>query len=303
MIRFCDYNHDFKRPDIGIGFHYFNSNYKDLHTHNYWEVFLITNGSLYHEINGKTVELNKGDCCIIRPADVHVFNPKDAAASQHINIMATEKLMSELLNLISPKWYPRLLENQDCIKFKLSAGEYAQFSDLVDQLYALDGVISQTAVLKLFIIDAVKLAFIKKAVTAGIAGGDNSSKPDWIAKLVAKMGSQDFIDRPLSELCNDIPFSQVHINRLFKDAMGDTIGNYLNVVRFKYACRLLETTNFTILDISSRIGLSSLSYFTRTFKKKYGVTPKEYRHDKKNFTQVLQGSGKNSAEARHQKNK
>ena len=82
-------------------------------------------------------------------------------------------------------------------------------------------------------------------------------------------------------MCEDIAFSQVHINRLFKQYMGTTIGSYFNNIKLKYACKLLETSNFTVLEIASRIGYSSLSHFNRIFKAKFGCTPKEYRQKEK----------------------
>lgn len=52
---------------------------------------------------------------------------------------------------------------------------------------------------------------------------------------------------------------------------------YLNEVRLETACRLLKTTDFPIADISSATGFSSQSYFTQSFRKKYGITPIKYR--------------------------
>lgn len=52
---------------------------------------------------------------------------------------------------------------------------------------------------------------------------------------------------------------------------------YLNERRLETACMLLRETDFSISDISSSTGFSSQSYFTQTFRKKYGVTPVRYR--------------------------
>lgn len=52
---------------------------------------------------------------------------------------------------------------------------------------------------------------------------------------------------------------------------------YLNQQRLKTACRLLESYNYSIAQISSQTGFSSQSYFTQTFRKAYGMTPVKYR--------------------------
>ena len=47
------------------------------------------------------------------------------------------------------------------------------------------------------------------------------------------------------------------------------------------AKRLLDYTDYSILDIALHLGFKSQSHFTTTFKKFEGLTPKEYRKTKK----------------------
>ena len=52
---------------------------------------------------------------------------------------------------------------------------------------------------------------------------------------------------------------------------------YLNNIRMKNAVKLLETTNLKVYEIAEKVGYSSLSYFSTTFKKKFGQNPYEYQ--------------------------
>jgi AraC-like DNA-binding protein len=72
----------------------------------------------------------------------------------------------------------------------------------------------------------------------------------------------------------------VHINRLFKQAMGITLNEYFIRVKIKTAAYLLTNSNLTTLDIASKIGYSSLSYFNKAFKAIYGCSPREYTRKK-----------------------
>lgn len=55
--------------------------------------------------------------------------------------------------------------------------------------------------------------------------------------------------------------------------MGVSFTTYLCDFRLNIAARLLVTTDDSILSIAESCGFFNLSYFNRTFKKKYGVTP------------------------------
>ena len=59
--------------------------------------------------------------------------------------------------------------------------------------------------------------------------------------------------------------------------MGVSFTTYLCDFRLNIAARLLVTTDDSILSIAESCGFFNLSYFNRTFKKKYGVTPGGYR--------------------------
>ena len=65
--------------------------------------------------------------------------------------------------------------------------------------------------------------------------------------------------------------------KFFKETMGMSFTQYLNDYRLNIAGQTLRSTTDNISDIAQNTGFDNLSYFTRMFKKKYGMTPGEYR--------------------------
>ncbi len=65
--------------------------------------------------------------------------------------------------------------------------------------------------------------------------------------------------------------------RRFKRATGQTPLNYLQQLRVEAARHLLEVSTKNIEEITGLTGYSDSSSFRRLFKKKTGLTPKEYR--------------------------
>ncbi len=65
--------------------------------------------------------------------------------------------------------------------------------------------------------------------------------------------------------------------RKFKQYTGKTPLQYLLDIRLSNAKKLLETTDYSINEISSIVGYENALYFSRLFHKHIGVSPKEYR--------------------------
>ena len=65
--------------------------------------------------------------------------------------------------------------------------------------------------------------------------------------------------------------------------MGITCIDYINDYRLNIATNLLETTDIQVMEIANKVGISNVSYFNRIFKKKFNLTPKEYRKNLKNI--------------------
>lgn len=81
----------------------------------------------------------------------------------------------------------------------------------------------------------------------------------------------------LTSIAESFGFSTSYITKLFRNFLGKGTVDYINDLRLADACEYLVSSNLTIGEISNRIGFQNQYYFDRLFKRKYGVTPKEFR--------------------------
>lgn len=82
----------------------------------------------------------------------------------------------------------------------------------------------------------------------------------------------------LEDLAAATYLNKTYLAGLFKQVTGLTIGQYIQEVRFKQACLLLETSRQKIHEIAETVGYHDLSHFSKTFKQHLGVTPQAYRN-------------------------
>ena len=97
-------------------------------------------------------------------------------------------------------------------------------------------------------------------------------------KIVIKYVENNYANKiTISEIADVIGFSESHFMRYFKETMGTSFIEYLKDYRLTMAARLLQSSDDAILDISVEVGFDNLSYFNRSFKARYGMTPRQYR--------------------------
>lgn len=71
--------------------------------------------------------------------------------------------------------------------------------------------------------------------------------------------------------------SSFYLSKLFKEEKGETFINFISDKRLEKSRLLLESTELSIKEITSEVGYNDQNYFSRIFKAKYGLSPKEYR--------------------------
>lgn len=71
--------------------------------------------------------------------------------------------------------------------------------------------------------------------------------------------------------------SSAYLSEQFKKHTGQSIGEYLTIIRMNHACLLLRETDDTLEEIAEKVGINGSSTLIRLFKKTQGITPGIYR--------------------------
>ncbi|MFT4111197.1 helix-turn-helix domain-containing protein [Silvibacterium sp.] len=84
-------------------------------------------------------------------------------------------------------------------------------------------------------------------------------------------------DLPLREIAASAGMSPFHFARLFRNATGQTPHQYLLDQRFNRAKWLLRFSHLSVSQVGSEVGFTNHTHFTRTFRRKEGITPTIWR--------------------------
>lgn len=142
--------------------------------------------------------------------------------------------------------------------------------DVCEQsVFQIDSALSTREVYSLF--RAVSLDF------AGMVATLNSSRiVERVREYVLKNSDRRVDTQELADL---VGLSRPYFCKKFREDAGMTAAQFVLELKLEQAKRMLERTNSTLAQIAERLAFSSQSHFQNSFKKRFGITPGEYRTD------------------------
>lgn len=87
----------------------------------------------------------------------------------------------------------------------------------------------------------------------------------------------------LADLSDRFRYSQSHISALFHKETGMSPINYFIRLKVQRACEYIELTDMKMHEISTKLGYTEPTYFTRIFSKVMGMSPAQYRKQNRNI--------------------
>lgn len=111
--------------------------------------------------------------------------------------------------------------------------------------------------------------------------GSPETIPDAQAALISHMRS--YIDRHFAEafsvaqMAEEFDISTSYLSRVFRKSMGCSASDYLTRRRLGEAQTLLLNTSIPVSEIARNVGYPNQSYFTKIFKRQFGISPLRYR--------------------------
>lgn len=100
---------------------------------------------------------------------------------------------------------------------------------------------------------------------------------DFMEKIIGYIAANIDKQISLNMIADEFNISTGHLSRLFKEGTGTNFSDYIIEIKFKRAAELLLQSRLEVSQIAEKLGYLNLSYFSKLFKEKYGVTPVQYR--------------------------
>lgn len=224
---------------------------------NDYHIILINSGECEALYNGKTHRLTPGDFLIYCPheAQKYIFHSEASYLWCHFTGTILQELLSSC-NISGGIYHSESDKNTTEI-----------FSNLIQRFYQAQNKDSANA-------DLMKLIYCVGDIVKNCGQKD---KTDLILPILTYITFNYTKKITLDELAKKSGYSKTRFIQVFSEATGKSPMKYLNDVRLKVSCRMLLSTNHTIGEIAYNCGFADPLYYSRLFRKKYKMSPSEYR--------------------------
>ena len=228
------------------------------HSHSYYEMILYPKFSGSVTVNDTHFEADRPRAVLMTPTDLHSTCQSGEDSARYIKIAFTEDALGGYLRQTHTA--ATVAEIPDASVLRILFEEIAKPRPTEERIPLLRTIV-------------LLLSEIGEEIPSS-----NRPSGDVLALAATAIINEEFQTKlTLKALAKRLNVSYQHLSECFSKSTGLTFSAYLCDVRLRHAKALLLSSEFTVTEISYLCGYENFSHFLRIFKKKSGVTPKEYR--------------------------
>jgi YesN/AraC family two-component response regulator len=121
--------------------------------------------------------------------------------------------------------------------------------------------------------EKIKLELLKESPNVEVQSADEKFLLKVREAILARMGDEQL---SVESLADEIGLSRSQLFRKISALTGVSVNELIRTFRLQRAAQLLEQKWAPVTQVAYEVGYSNLSYFSKAFKEKYGVSPSEY---------------------------
>ncbi|ACS99824.1 AraC family transcriptional regulator [Paenibacillus sp. JDR-2] len=258
--------------------------FNDLHWHEELQITLATKGNLTIQINGIDYRLHTGQAIFINKSVLHIVTDL-TAEGEYVSFNFPEKLLAFYSDSAMEKNYVLPFTNSYLLSFEIK-GDTEWQKQILNILWSMKKefeikkswgwqyeISIKTVQLWLILISNISLPSEESSK-------HNRLKQERLQLMLSFIHQNYSNPITLKEIADAAHLSVSECTRSFKTSIRMTPYSYLVKYRINKSCELLQSTEYTITEIASRVGFNQVNHFIQAFKKDLKLTPKEFRKNR-----------------------
>lgn len=249
------------------------------HWHKEIEIVVVYEGSVVLETEKEKITLQKGEGIFINSEELHYFKKLGDKKCMLLSYVFDKSLVGgDKGSIIERKYIEPLVQNKTLSLFKFSRNLIEQlvkaFFEYEEKRFGSEIIVRN--ILSLVLLEIIiknKEKLIEKKIYKNLDSQRIKGMLDFIQKNYSN-------ELTLKEIGESVFIGERETLRCFARTIGISPIEYLKKYRITVAANLLTTTELPVTEICMQCGFNSPSYFSKSFQKVFGVTPRVYRKNK-----------------------
>lgn len=258
------------------------------HLHRFVELVYVTKGEAEHVYMDRSSIIREGDVLVIEPGVHHEYRMSGSDRFAAINVIFQPELLTEEFAVLSKVssfvelFYvvPFMNQTHEHVeRLSLTTHQRLEMDFMVSRLTdeytrQRDGyrVYIKAGLIQMFVfLSRCYNARFHKPLTVN---ADDKEVIDRICEYIRQQFALPLTLEQISQLCGMSPSA---FKTKFKHFTGKTFVQFRNELRLATARQLLNETGDKVIAIADKAGFNDISYFNKSFKQAFGISPGQYR--------------------------
>ena len=249
-----------------------------IHWHDEFEIIYVKSGFLTVSISGENYIGKPGDAFVVSPGNLHFMGSQTGNVDYFTFLFPLKYISFRTDDILDDKLLEPLNSGHLIISPEIEDTVKEQCEQLVE-IYGAKKEESQSKITAQIKTKIILLQFILELWKKGFIVENDTSGKNTVEKEMVSYIQQNFTGKILlKEFGEQFHLSEKYISRYFKEHFHITISQYVTYLRLEHAKQLLQDTDIPVTEVAMQSGYQNVSYFIRSFKKTYGMSPLKYRN-------------------------
>ncbi|WP_191014922.1 AraC family transcriptional regulator [Treponema zioleckii] len=253
-----------------------NKSMTSAHYHPYYEIFYVTMGNCRMFVGHSLFTVSPGEMVILPPSTLHRTQYDEKIPVERTTVSFTPKFIDGMGQIVGMK----TLEESLCMGKVIFNGQSRERLEVIFENLLFEDKINDK------FSEAAKKTLLSELFVCLARNGSGLSEEKLMneteaniqdaAKHIFEHYSEEITLKEASSIAG---MSETYFSKKFREVTGFGFKEYLTNIRMQHAINMLTSGDLTITEIAIECGFPDANYFGDTFKKRTGMSPRDFRRN------------------------